>query len=182
MYVRNREVCWKKGDFSSFTKASFSSQCRKRVFLRGTQLFLILEHLACLLKLHSAGTGYLFSLEEAEDNYRCGLPLHRKSSKGLGSVGKHTTSATGYHGHISMPGQTWPWRTQGQGVPGSCPTDRVTRRCKEPPAERGCWDSRDPASSWERNHRWPPRIETHAFSMTICAERAHTRTYRVHGP
>ena len=145
MYVRNREVCWKKGDFSSFFYQSLIlllNAGRERVFLRGTQLFLILEHLACL--------PWNFTVQEPAtcSHWRklkttIGVVwfLHRKSSRGLGSGATHHP-ATGYHGHISMPGQTWALKDTGCWCEylGPVPTDRVTRRCKEPPAERGCWE------------------------------------------
>ena len=96
-------------------------QCRKRKSI--SQGHTALLHPGALglppLKFHSAGTGYLFSLEEAEDNYRCGLIPSQEIQWGFGERG-NTPPSHGHHGHISMLGQTWALKVL-VWVPGSCP-------------------------------------------------------------
>lgn len=119
-------------------------QCRKRksISLRGTQSSSSSWNTwLALLKLHSAGTGYLFSLEEAEDNYRCGLILAQEPRQGFGQRGNtppchqvpwphfYARSDVGLEGHRVLVWSTGSL-SQLTELPGG----------KEPPAERGCWE------------------------------------------
>lgn len=99
-------------------------QCRKRKSI--SQGHTALYHPGALglspLKLHSAGTSHLFSLEEAKDNYRCGLIPAQEIQQGFGKRGNtppchwvpwphfYARSDVGLEGHRVL---VW--------VPGSCP-------------------------------------------------------------